>query len=126
MIVRPGASEAGHGDELSGSCTAHLPYMHNWMYIDAMEIEWDPEKAAANLRKHGIPLSYAADVLEDEYALTREDPHAQGEQRFVTVGMDGLGRVLTVVYTYRGERIRPISARRATRREREAYERERP
>ena len=126
MIVRPGASEAGHGDELSGSCTAHLPYMHNSMYIDAMEIEWDHEKAAANLRKHGIPLSYGADILEDEYALTREDPTAQGEQRWVSVGMDGLGRVLTVVYTYRGERIRLISARRATRREREAYERERP
>jgi hypothetical protein len=99
VIVRPGASEAGHGDELSGSCTAHLLYMHNWMYTGAMEIEWDPEKAATNLRKHGIPLSYGSDILEDEYALTREDPHAHGEQRFVTVGIDGLGRVLTVVYT---------------------------
>jgi uncharacterized DUF497 family protein len=91
-----------------------------------MDVEWDPEKAAANLQKHGIPFSYAVDALEDEYALTREDPHAQGEQRFVTVGMDGLGRVLTVVYTHRGERIRLISVRRATRREREWYERERP
>jgi uncharacterized DUF497 family protein len=114
------------GREPGGLCTVHLSHMHKWMYLDWMEIEWDPEKAAANLRKHGIPLSYAADVLEDEYALTREDPHAQREQRFVTVGLDGLGRMLTVVYTHRGERIRCISARRATRREREAYERERP
>ena len=100
--------------------------MHACMYTSAMDIEWDPKKAAANLRKHGIPLSYGADVLEDEYALTREDPLAQGEQRWVSIGMDGLGRVLTTVYTYRGERIRLIAARRSTRREREAYERERP
>jgi uncharacterized protein len=90
-----------------------------------MNYEWDPEKAAANLRKHGIPLSYGVDVLEDAYALTREDASAQGEQRWVSVGVDGLGRVFTVVYTYRGERIRLLSARPATRREREYYERER-
>ena len=91
-----------------------------------MDYEWDPEKAAQNLRKHGIPLSYGVDVLEDVYALTREDASAQGEQRFVSVGMDGLGRVLTVGYTHRGERFRLIFARRATRREGEDYERERP
>ena len=90
-----------------------------------MDYEWDPEKAAENLRAHHVRLSYAADVLEDAYALTREDASAQGEQRWVSVGMDGLGRVLTVVYMYRGECIRLISARRATRREREYYERER-
>ena len=90
-----------------------------------MDYEWDPDKAAANLQKHGIRLSYGVDVLEDLSALTREDTSAQGEQRWVSVGMDGLGRVLTVVYTYRGERIRLLSARRATRREREHYERER-
>jgi uncharacterized DUF497 family protein/uncharacterized protein (DUF4415 family) len=55
-----------------------------------MDVEWDPEKAPANLQRHGIEFSYATDVLEDEYALTREDPHAQGGQRFVSVGMDGL------------------------------------
>jgi uncharacterized protein len=90
-----------------------------------MDYEWDPEKAAANLQKHGILLSYGVDVLEDLSALTREDPSAQGEPRWVSVGMDGLGRVLTVVYTSRGERLRLLSARRATRREREDYERER-
>jgi uncharacterized protein len=86
---------------------------------------WDPEKAAENLRKHGVRLSYGADVLEDVYALPREDPRAYGEQRWVTVGIDGLGRVLTVVYTYRGEQIRLISTRPASRREREYYERAR-
>ena len=90
-----------------------------------MDYEWDPEKTTQNLRTHGVHLSYGADVLEDVYALTREDASAQGEQRWVSVGMDGLGRVLTVVYTYRGERIRLLSARRATKREREYYERER-
>jgi uncharacterized protein len=95
------------------------------MYDRPMDYEWEPEKAAQNLRTHDVRLSYAADVLEDAYALTREDASAQGEQRWVSVGMDGLGRVLTVVYTYRGERIRLLSARRATRREREHYERER-
>jgi uncharacterized DUF497 family protein len=84
-----------------------------------MDVEWDPERAPANLQRHGIEFSYATDVLEDEYALTREDPHAQGGQRCVSVGMDGLGRVPTVVYTCSGVRIRLISARRATRRERE-------
>ena len=87
------------------------------MYDRLMDYEWDPEKAAQNLRKHGIPLSYVVDVLEDVYALTQEDASAQGEQRFVSVGMDGLGRVLTVGYTHHGERFRLIFARRATRRE---------
>jgi uncharacterized protein len=91
-----------------------------------MEIIWDPEKAAANLRKHGIDFADAAGVFEDLYALTREDPDARGEQRFVSVGMDFLGRVLTIVYTYRGFSARLISARRATKRERDAYEQARP
>jgi uncharacterized DUF497 family protein len=91
-----------------------------------MEYEWDPDKAAASLRRHGVDFADAVGVFEDEYALRREDPDAQSEQRFVITGMDFLGRVLVVVYTYRGERIRPISARRATRREREHYARERP
>jgi uncharacterized DUF497 family protein len=91
-----------------------------------MDFEWDPDKAVANLRKHGVDFADAVGVFEDEYALRREDPDAQGEQRFVTIGMDFLGRVVVVVYTYRGKRIRPISARRATRRERASYERRRP
>jgi uncharacterized protein len=91
-----------------------------------MEFEWDPDKAAENLRRHAVDFADAAGVFQDDYALTREDPQAQREHRLVTVGMDFLGRVLTVVYTYREERIRLISARRATRRERADYERARP
>jgi uncharacterized protein len=103
-----------------------LACMHDDMYTDAMDYEWDPDKAAANLRRHGVDFADAVGVFEDEYALRREDPDAQGEQRFVITGIDFLGRVVVVVYTYRGEYIRPISARRATRREREHYGRERP
>jgi uncharacterized protein len=91
-----------------------------------MAFDWDPDKTAANLRKHGVDFADAVGVFGDEYALRREDPDAQGERCFVTIGIDFLGRVVVVVYTYRGERIRPISARRATRRERASYERRRP
>ena len=66
----------------------------------------------------------AVAVFEDEIALTLEDPDAEGEPRFVTVGMDAVGRVLTVVYTWRDQDIRLISARKATKRERQAYEEE--
>lgn len=95
--------------------------MYNWL----MDFSWDPEKAKANLRKHGVDFADAVGVFEDLKALSREDPQAIGEQRFVAVGMDFLGRVLTVVYAYRGNSLRLISARRATKKERAAYERER-
>jgi uncharacterized DUF497 family protein len=84
--------------------------------------EWDPVKADANLEKHGVAFADAAIALEDEQALTVADPTAEGEERFVSLCLDPLGRVLVVVYTWRGERIRLISARRATGREREQYE----
>ncbi len=63
-----------------------------------MQFEWDPRKAASNLRRHGIDFADAAPVLYDDFALTVPDDHAAGE-RFVTIGMDGLGRLLIVVYT---------------------------
>jgi uncharacterized protein len=87
-----------------------------------MDIVWDPEKAGINFEKHGIRFSDAEIVLFDFHALTQEDKDAVNEQRFVTIGMDAIGRVLIVVYTYRGEDIRLISARSATKRERERYE----
>jgi uncharacterized DUF497 family protein len=87
-----------------------------------MKVSWDPEKARANLAKHGVRFSDAEPVLFDAGALTREDEYAEGEQRFVTVGSDALGRVLTVVYSYQGEFIRLISARKAAGSERKAYE----
>ena len=66
-----------------------------------MQMEYDSAKRAANLRKHGVDLEDATPVLFDPRALVREDADAKGEQRFVAVGMDALGRLLTVVYTYR-------------------------
>jgi uncharacterized protein len=90
-----------------------------------MQTEWDPAKAEENLRKHGVNFADAVPALSDPFALSREDIQAEGEQRFVALGMDRLGRILVVAYTYRGARIRLISARRATRRERGEYERRR-
>lgn len=87
-----------------------------------MEFEFDPKKAATNLRKHGVLLADAEPVFHDDRALTREDADANGEARFVTVGTDALGRILTVCWTERGQAIRVISARLATQAERKVYE----
>ncbi len=84
-------------------------------------VEWDPEKSAVNLQKHGIDFADAATVLTDDFALTIPDRDAD-EERFATLGMDALGRMLVVIYTWRGDRPRLISARRATRSERQQYE----
>jgi uncharacterized DUF497 family protein len=86
-----------------------------------MPIEYDPAKARSNLRKHGISFAHAEAALLDPMARTIEDPDAQGEHRFVTLGMDALGRVIVVVHTQRGERTRLISARKASRGEAENY-----
>ena len=86
-----------------------------------MGFEFDPAKAQANLRKHGVSFSHAEQALRDPMAVTIEDPDAMGEQRFVTLGMDALGRVLVVVHTQREERTRLISARKASRGESEQY-----
>ena len=91
-----------------------------------MKIVWDPLKAAANMREHRVDFSEAATILGDEHALTREDPGAVGEQRFVSLGMSDLGNLLVVVYTYReAAAIRLISAWKANRRQRTLYEKER-
>ena len=87
-----------------------------------MDVEWDPDKAKVNLGKHGVHFADAELVLFDPNALTLEDPRIVGEQRFVTIGSDATGRILVVVYTYRGENIRMISARAATKKERRNYE----
>ena len=75
----------------------------------------------ANLRKHGVRFTDAYAVLEDELAVTTEDPHPD-EERYVTIGLDSLGRVLVVCYTWRGERIRIISVRKAAPSEQRPYE----
>ena len=82
----------------------------------------DPSKAASNLRKHGISFADAEGALEDPLAITVEDPDAEGEQRFVTIGMGSAGELLVVVWTEHGGDCRVISARRATRKERKQYE----
>jgi uncharacterized protein len=87
-----------------------------------MEFEFDPKKAATNLRKHGVSLADVEPVFYDDRALTREDADASGEARFVTVGTDALGRILTVCWTERSQAIRLISARLATQAERKNYE----
>ena len=86
-----------------------------------MQFDWEIGKAISNLRKHGVDFADAVFVLYDEFAVTVPDDHPD-EERFVTIGMDSLGRILVVVYTLRGERVRLISARKATPRERKQYE----
>lgn len=86
-----------------------------------MAFEFDPAKARANLQKHGISFAHAEQALRDPMALTMDDPDALGEQRFVTLGMDALGRVLVVIHTLREEQTRLISARKASRGEAKNY-----
>lgn len=86
-----------------------------------MQWEWDPGKAASNVHKHGVRFSDAAHVLEDAYAVTISDD-SEAEERFVTIGLDPLARILVVVWAWRREdRIRLISARKATASERKQY-----
>ena len=86
-----------------------------------MDIEFDPDKAGANLRKHRVSFAHAEQVVRDVFAVTIEDPDSTSEQRLITLGMDALGRILVVVHTPRGENTRLISARKASRGEAEKY-----
>ena len=87
-----------------------------------MEIVWGPDKALSNFNKHGVRFSDAESVLYDPLALTIEDEDAEGEQRFVSLGTDSLSRILVVVYSYRTDQIRLISARKAEKNEKRSYE----
>ncbi len=87
----------------------------------SVEFEWDAQKARSNLRKHGVDFADCVSVFFDDLAITIKDDSSD-EEHFITVGADALGRILVVVYRWRGARIRIISARKATRREREQYE----
>ena len=86
-----------------------------------MKYQWDKNKAASNLQKHGIEFADAVSVFSDDLAITIPDNRFD-EDRFVTIGMDAFGRILVVVFTWRGEDIRLISARLAERHERKQYE----
>ena len=88
-----------------------------------MRIEWDPIKAKHNLEKHGVPFEEAATALSDPMALTGSDPdHSLYEKRCITFGVSEKGRLIVVSHTEEGETIRIISARKASKGERELYE----
>lgn len=88
-----------------------------------MKFEWDTAKAAANFTKHGASFEDAAQAFEDELSATFPDPdHSRGEYRYITYGLIADGRLLVVSHTERNDLIRIISARLATRKERQRYE----
>jgi len=85
--------------------------------------EWDPDKGAANQKKHRVSFDEATTVFADPLSVTTFDPlHSDDEDRYVIIGLSSVGRVLVVSFTDRDDRIRVISARIATRRERRQYE----
>ena len=88
-----------------------------------LTFEWDPLKARSNLAKHRVGFEEASTVFGDPLSLTIPDPeHSKTEKRYVTMGIAFTGKLLVVVHTDRGNNIRIISARRASRRERKSYE----
>ena len=88
-----------------------------------MEFEWNPDKAALNLEKHGISFPEAATVFNDPLSVAFPDPdHSIGESRYIIIGVSRFGQLLVVAHTDRGEKLRIISARKATRQEKRFYE----
>jgi len=100
-----------------------LSFCTNVHIIYNMKIEYDPDKAVVNPLNHdGVTFDEAKPVLLDPYALTREDVDANGEHRFITLGMGAKNRILIVVWTLRGECVRLISAWKANQPQRRRYE----
>jgi uncharacterized DUF497 family protein len=91
-------------------------------YIVQVRFQLDPAKAASSLKKHGVSFADAEGVFYDPLAVHRLDPDSEDEERFVAIGEGSAGIILVAVYTLRGEDIRLISVRRATRREVKSYE----
>ncbi|MCC5900178.1 MAG: BrnT family toxin [Phormidium sp. BM_Day4_Bin.17] len=88
-----------------------------------MEFEWSPNKAQLNVDKHGVSFPEAATVFNDPLSVTFPDPdHSIGENRYVIIGLSQYEQLLVVAHTDRGEKVRIISARKATRQERRFYE----
>lgn len=99
-----------------GFCTVKV-------YTRDVKFEWDPRKARLNLAKHGVSFEEATTAFRDSLSATTSDPdHSVGENRLVTFGLSSKGRILIVSHTERGEAIRLISARLATKQERRIYE----
>jgi uncharacterized DUF497 family protein len=96
--------------------------VYNCAYTSIVGYEWDPNKARTNIEKHGVHFADAVAILEDDRALTMRDPYSEDEERWITLGLDVLDRVLVLVYTWRGDNIRVITARLATAQERRKYE----
>jgi len=89
----------------------------------ALEFEWDPAKAKRNLKDHGVSFDDATTIFRDTLSITISDPdHSDSENRFIDIGMSHRMELLVVSYTERKDKIRIISARRATRAERKSYE----
>jgi len=92
-----------------------------------VEFEWDPEKAAANVKKHGVDFAEAMTVFSDPLELTISDPdHSEREQRFLSIGLSTAQRLVVVAYTERAGRTRIINARTANSQERKHYESSNP
>ena len=88
-----------------------------------MDFEWDDTKAESNERKHGVSFVEAVTVFADPLSLTGYDPgHSDDEDRYITIGTSVAGRLLVISHTDRGDKVRLISAREASRRERRDYE----
>ena len=88
-----------------------------------LTFEWDPRKERSNLAKHGVGFEQTSTIFGDRSSLTIPDPeHSQTEERYITIGRTFTDKLLVVVHTERGNNIRLISARRASRRERRFYE----
>lgn len=91
--------------------------------MENSEFEWDDEKAQSNLKKHGVSFDEAATIFNDPRLATISDPdHSDDEERYVSVGASVILRLLSVIHTFRKEKNRLISARKATKAEKETYE----
>ncbi len=89
----------------------------------SLEFEWDTEKSKKNMSRHGVSFIEAATVFSDSLSMTYSDPcHSHDEKRFIIIGLSSSGKLLMVSHTERNDKIRIISARKLTRKERKQYE----
>lgn len=116
----------GHAAAYAKTVTLTIATEDDCLYTTGVRFEWDPPKAEANLRTHGVSFAEAVTIFEDDLALTREDFAADAEVRFVTLGLSSFANLVVVVYAYREpDVIRVISAWKANARQEQAYEKSR-